>query len=167
MAMSYSLHLQTAKLLCSLIPAALQNEQIFLSIDEMTVPKFGKKFDAGSLLHDPACHTGTPYVKGRCFISLPLIIPVLSHSEEEALFTCYPAIPAGYRLQTKERNKLELAGDFVKKVIPLLKGRQVLLFFNRWYAKSALTERFLQYPLLNLICNVHSDSTMHKLPSFA
>ena len=41
-----SLRLQTAQLACSLIPAALQNEPVFLSVDDTTVPKFGKKFDA-------------------------------------------------------------------------------------------------------------------------
>ena len=38
---SRSLRLQTAALACSLIPAALQNEPIFLGIDDMMVSKFG------------------------------------------------------------------------------------------------------------------------------
>ena len=59
---SRSLRRQTAQLACSLIPAALQNEPVFLSVDDTTVSKFGKKFDAVSLLHDHACHTGKPYV---------------------------------------------------------------------------------------------------------
>lgn len=37
---SRSLRLQTAGLACSLIPAALQNEPVFLSVDDTTVPKF-------------------------------------------------------------------------------------------------------------------------------
>ena len=37
---SRSLRLQTAELACSLIPAALQNEPVFLSVDDTTVPKF-------------------------------------------------------------------------------------------------------------------------------
>ena len=65
---SHSLRLQTAQLACSLIPAALQNEPVFLSVDDTTVPKFGKKFDAVSLLHDHACHTGKPYVVVKCCI---------------------------------------------------------------------------------------------------
>ena len=44
---------------------------------------------------------------------------------------------------TKEQIKLELAGDLIEEVMPLLKGRQVLLFFNSWYAKSTLIERVL------------------------
>ena len=65
-----SLRLQTAQLACSLIPAALQNEPVFLSVDDTTVPKFGKKFDAVSVLHDHACHTGKPYVNGHCFAAI-------------------------------------------------------------------------------------------------
>ena len=78
---SRSLRLQTAQLACSLIPAALQNEPVFLSVDDTTVPKFGKKFDAVSLLHDHACHTGKPYVNGHCFVSLTLSVPVLNRHE--------------------------------------------------------------------------------------
>ncbi|WP_337370427.1 hypothetical protein [Megasphaera sp.] len=37
---SRSLRLQTTELACSLIPAALQNEPVFLSVDDTTVPKF-------------------------------------------------------------------------------------------------------------------------------
>ena len=62
---------------------------------------------------------------------------------------------------TKERTKLELAGDLIEEVMPLLKARQVLLFFDSWYAKSSLIERFFQYPHLAFICNVRSDSAMY------
>ena len=48
--------------------------------------------------------------------------------------------------------------------MPLLKGRQVLLFFDSWYAKSSLMERVLQYPELAIVCNVRSDSAMYELP---
>ena len=161
---SRSLRLQTAELACSLIPAALRNEPVFLIVDDTTVPKFGKKFEAVSLLHDHACHTGKPYVNGHCFVSLTLSVPVLIQCEGKAPLIRYLAVPVGYRMWTKERTKLELAGDLIDEVMPLLKGRQVLLFFDSWYAKSSLIEQVLQYPRLNLICNVRSDSTMYELP---
>lgn len=63
---SRSLRLQTAELACSLIPAALRNEPVFLIVDDTTVPKF----DAVSLLHDHACHTGKSYVNGHCFVRI-------------------------------------------------------------------------------------------------
>lgn len=65
---------------------------------------------------------------------------------------------------TKERTKLELAGNLIEEVMPLLKDRQVLLFFDSWYAKSSLIERVLQYPHLAIICNVRSDSAIYELP---
>lgn len=65
---------------------------------------------------------------------------------------------------TKERTKLELAGDLIEEVMPLLKDRQVLLLFDSWYAKSPLIERVLQCPPLAFICNVRSDSAMYELP---
>lgn len=67
MVTSHSLRLQTAQLACSLISAALQNEPVFLSVDDTTVPKFGKKFYTVSVLYDPACYMGEPYVNGYCF----------------------------------------------------------------------------------------------------
>lgn len=82
---SRSLRLQTTGLACSLISTALQNEPVFLSVDDTTVPKFGKKFDAASLLHDHARHTGKPYMNSHCFASLTLSVPDLSSCEGENL----------------------------------------------------------------------------------
>ena len=116
---SRSLRLQTAELACSLIPAALQNEPVFLSVDDTTVPKF----DGVSTLHDHACHTGKSYVNDHCFVSLTLSVPVLSHQEGKALLIRYLAVPIGYRMWSKERTKLELAGDLIEEVMSLLKDR--------------------------------------------
>lgn len=121
MVTSRSLRLQTAQLACSLISAALQNEPVFLSIDDTTVPKFGKKSDAVSVLHDHACHTGKPYVNGHCFVSLTMSVPVLNQCEGKAPLIRYVAVSVGYRMWTKERTKLELAGDLIEEVMPLLK----------------------------------------------
>jgi hypothetical protein len=116
---SRSLRLQTAKLAYSLIPAVLQNEPVFLSIDDTTVPKFGKKSDAVSVLHDHACHTGKPYVNGHCFVSLTMSVPVLNQCEGKATLIRYVAVSVGYRMWTKERTQLELAGDLIEEVMPL------------------------------------------------
>ena len=97
---SHSLRLQTAQLACRLIPAALQNEPVFLSIDDTTVPKFGKKSDAVSVLHDHACHTGKPYVNGHCFVSLALSVPVLSQREGKT-----PLIKIRWALRTITMNR--------------------------------------------------------------
>ncbi len=53
-----------------------------------------------------------------CFVSLTLSAPVLSPREG----ICYLAIPIGYRMWTKERTKPELAGDFIVKMMSLMKS---------------------------------------------
>ena len=100
-----SLRLQTAEFACNLIPAALQHEPVFIRVDDTTVPKFGKKFDVVSMLHDHACHTGRSYVNGHGFVRLTLSVPVLSQCEEKASLIRYLAIPVGYRMWIKERTK--------------------------------------------------------------
>jgi hypothetical protein len=92
-----SLRLQTAEFACNLIPAALQHEPVFIRVDDTTVPKFGKRFDAVSMLHDHACHTGRSYVNGHGFVSLTLSVPVLSKREGKAPFIRYLAVPVGYQ----------------------------------------------------------------------
>lgn len=89
---------------------------------------------------------------------------ILNQHEGKAPLIRYLAVPVGYRMWTKEQTKLELAGDLIEEVMPLLKDRQVLLLFDSWYAKSSLIERVLQYPGLDIICNVRSDSAMYELP---
>ena len=88
----------------------------------------------------------------------------MNQREGKAPLIRYLTVPVGYRMWTKEQTKLELAGDLIEEVMPLLKDRQVLLLFDSWYAKSSLIERVLQYPGLDIICNVRSDSAMYELP---
>ena len=117
---SRSLRLQTAKLAYSLIPAALQNEPVFLSIDDTTVPKFGKKSDAVSVLHDHACHTGKPYVNGHCFVSLTMSVPALNQCEGKATLIRYVS-PFSRRIPDVDEGKtrLGLAGGTLEEVMPL------------------------------------------------
>lgn len=71
---SCSLRLQAAQLACNLLPANLQNEPFFFSVDDTTIPKFSKKFNAVSLLHNHTCHSDNPYVNSRYFVSFALSI---------------------------------------------------------------------------------------------
>ena len=82
------------------------------------VPKFGKKFDAVSLLHDHACHTGKTYVNSHCFVSLTLSVLILNQREGKAPLIRYLAVPVGYQMWTKEQTKLELAGGFIEEAMP-------------------------------------------------
>ena len=100
---SRSPRLQTAKLSCSLIPAALQNEPVFLSIDDMTIPKFGNKFDAVSLLHAPACHKATEKAPISCFGKQYMVVYRCLHiwmryakASPEDFFSGLPAIRPPY-----------------------------------------------------------------------
>ena len=63
-----------------------------------------------------------------CFVSLTLSAPVLSPREG----ICYLAIPIGYRMWTKERTKPELAGDFIVKMMSLMKS--LPLYLNRLWS---------------------------------
>lgn len=92
-------------------------------------PKFGKKLDAISLLHDHVCHTGRPYVNGHCFVNLTLSVPALIQRERPPI-SRYLAVTAGHRMWPKEQTKLELTGNLTEKVMFLLKDRQILLSFN-------------------------------------
>ena len=62
----------------------------------MTVPKFGKKFGAVSLLHDHACHTGKTYVNSHYFVSLTLSVLILNQREGKTPLIRYLAFPVGY-----------------------------------------------------------------------
>ena len=93
---SRSLRLQIAELACSLIPAALQNEPVFLSVDDTMVPKFGMKFDAVSVLHDHACHTGKPLLR-----QLDTECPGPEPTCRKSPLIRYLAVPIGYRMWTK------------------------------------------------------------------
>ena len=64
----------------------------------------------------------------NCFVSLTLSAPVLSPREG----ICYLAIPIGYRMWTKERTKPELAGDFIVKMMSLMKS--LPLYSNRLWS---------------------------------
>lgn len=67
------------------------------------VPKFSKKFDAVSLLHNHTSHSGKPYVNVHYFVSFALSVPVLRRREGKVLSIRYREIPVRYRMETKER----------------------------------------------------------------
>lgn len=152
----------SSELACKLIPKILQNEPVFINVDDTTVPKFNNKLDAVSLLHDHACHTDKFYVNGTTSL-FNVEYPGLCQHEEKAPLICYLAVSVGYQVWTKERAKLELDGNLIEEVVPLLKERQMLLFFDSWYAKDYLIERVLQYPHMTIICNVRNNSVKYKL----
>ena len=150
----------TARLAMQIIPESLQNEPVFLCIDDTMIAKFGKKFENVSKLFDHAAHNGSNYLNGHCFVSLMLCVPVWKRNK-----IVYQSIPLGYRMWTKEVSKLELAADMVRTVMPELEQKnQVLLLFDSWYAKKALVCLAGEYKNLDIICNARYDSAIYDLP---
>ncbi|MDD6488451.1 MAG: hypothetical protein PUG48_01365 [Clostridia bacterium] len=77
----------------SIIPLKLKEQPIILSVDDTMVEKYGENFENSELLFDHAKHNGSNYLKGHCFISLMLSIPVLENNQIR-----YISFPVGYRI---------------------------------------------------------------------
>ena len=133
------------------VPKELRNEPVFLSVDDTTIAKFGKKFEDAAVLLDHSDHTGHPYVNGHCFVSLTICVPTILVTRGVSRIH-YVSVPVGYEMWRKDgnKNKLELAADLVDAVMPELDGRQVVLSFDSWYAKAKLLERLRGYRIFPL-----------------
>ena len=86
------------------VPGPLENQPLFLSIDDTMVEKSGIHFELCSKLHDHAAHNGSNYLNGHYMVSLLLSFPVYQDGK-----ILYPPVPVGYRLWDKEKSKLALA----------------------------------------------------------
>lgn len=94
----------TAKIALNLIPDTLKSQPVFLCVDDTMLSKFGEKFENVSKLFDHAAHNGSNYLKGHCFVSVMLCVPVWNNSK-----VSYLSVPLGYRMWQKTDSKLELA----------------------------------------------------------
>ena len=62
----------------------------------------------------------------------------------------------------KKESKLELVATMLCKVIPEFQSwKHVIIFCNSWYTKQNLVCIINEYPNLDLIGNVRSDSVMY------
>ncbi len=151
----------TVKLAISVMPASLKDSAVFLSIDDTLVEKYGAKFQARSKLFDHASHNGSAYMKGHCFVSIVLHVPVAAKTGD----ILYLSVPLQYRLWTKEETKLELAAKMVRGAMePLASHPQVLLLCDSWYPKKPVTGLIEEFENLELICNVRADTVLYDLP---
>lgn len=103
----------TASMALKLILGLLEPQPVFLCIDDIMVPKFGKKFEDVSKLFGHAAHNGSNYLNGHCFVSLMLCVPVWNDHK-----IVYKAVPSGYHMWQKKESKLELAASMVRQVMP-------------------------------------------------
>ena len=58
------------------VPGPLEEQPLFLSIDDTMIEKSGKHFELCSKLYDHAAHNGSNYLNGHCMVSLLLSFPV-------------------------------------------------------------------------------------------
>ena len=136
----------------AIVPEALRQEPILLSVDDTTIAKWGNHFDGVGILYDHAKHDGKSYFNGHAFVSLTMSVPVL-HENAGKQQIRYIAVPIGYVMSNGETSKLKLACQLLDEVMPILEKRQVILLFDSWYAKRELLAHALSYPNLNVICN--------------
>ena len=153
----------TTALALSIVPAALRKEAVFLCVDDTTVVKFGKKFDAVSILHDHALHTGKPFVNGHCYVSLTLCVPVIDYVKGIPKIS-YVAVPLGYQMWTKEKNKLVTAAEMIETIMPQLANFQVVVAFDSWYAKQTFIRPLQRHGNVVMICNARHDTVMYDFP---
>ena len=150
----------TARLALRPIPDFLDEQPIFLCIDDTMTPKFGKKFEDVSKLFDHAAHNGPNYLNGHCFVSATLCAPVWNRQK-----ISYLAVPLGYHMWRKKESKLQLAASMVRRVMPEFSGkRNVIILCDSWYVKRDFVCVVDEYPNLDLIGNARSDSVIYDLP---
>jgi len=66
----------TAALALKIVPQRLDNQPVFLCVDDTMAGKFGTKFEDVSKLFDHAAHNGSNYLNGHCFVSIMLCVSV-------------------------------------------------------------------------------------------
>lgn len=144
----------------SIIPLKLKEQPIILSVDDTMVEKYGEKFENSELLFDHAKHNGSNYLKGHCFVSLMLSIPVLENNQIR-----YISFPVGYRMWTKEKTKLAMAAELVKSAMTVIGSeRNVCLCCDSWYPKSEILSLPDEFENLAIICNARRDTVLYELP---
>lgn len=148
----------------AIVPEALRQEPILLSVDDTTIAKWGKHFDGVGILYDHAKHDGRSYFNGHAFVSLTMSIPVIHENAGKPQIR-HVAVPIGYVMSNGETSKLTIACQLLDEVMPILETRQVILLFDSWYAKRELLMHALSYPNLNVICNARRDTAIFELPT--
>lgn len=149
----------TVGIVVSLIPKALKNTTILLTIDDTLQAKFGESFDCHFKHFDHTNKSGNAYLNGHCFVSLVINIP-LSYKDKTKILS----VPVGYRLYTKDKSKLQIASEMIESVMNLLKDFQVVLLCDSWYSKGTIIDTVKKHQNLELIAAVRSDTALFDLP---
>ncbi|MDE5753807.1 MAG: transposase [Oscillospiraceae bacterium] len=148
------------RLAISLIPKALKEQPIILSVDDTVTEKYGEHFEYCSVLFDHAAHHGSLYLNGHCFVGLMISVPVMENG-----IIKYLSVPVGYRMWTKEETKLEMAADLVRLAMQVIGTKKtVILCCDSWYPKAEITELPDEFENLDILCNVRCDTALYELP---
>lgn len=142
------------------IPKSLENQPLFLSIDDTMLEKSGKQFELCSKLYDHAAHNGSNYLNGHCMVSLLLSFPVYQKGKIR-----YRSVPVGYRLWDREKSKIILAAELVTQAMNTIgSSRQVILLCDSWYPKAEVAALVHDFKNLELVCNARTDTALYELP---
>ena len=143
----------------SLIPSDCK-QPLVLSIDDTLVEKYGEKFEHYSKLFDHSAHHGNNYLKGHCFVSVVLSVPVQNGADCR-----YLSFPLAYRMWTKAKTKLEMAAELVHEARKAIGSNYlVALCCDSWYPKGPVKELVNELDNFAIICNVRSDTAIYDLP---
>lgn len=113
----------------------MRNFNIFLTIDDTLQGKFGDRFDCYFQHFDHVNKTGNTYLKGHCFVSLAVNIPLSYQGKTRILI-----LPVRYRLHTKDKNRLQMASEMIDCAMEYLKDFQVILLCDSWYSKGIILD---------------------------
>lgn len=139
------------------VPGSLEEQPLFLSIDDTMIEKSGKHFELCSKLYDHAAHNGSNYLNGHCMVSLLLSFPVYQNGK-----ILYLSVPIGYRLWHKEKSKLALAAELAAQAMKTIgPQRQVILLCDSWYPKAEVAALVEQFENLEIVCNARVDTALY------
>ncbi len=142
------------------VPGSLEEQPLFLSIDDTMVEKSGKHFELCSKLYDHAAHNGSNYLSGHCMVSLLLSFPIYQDGK-----ILYLSVPVGYRLWDKEKSKLALAAELAAQAMKTIgPERQVILLCDSWYPKAEVAALVEQFENLEMVCSARVDTVLYGLP---
>jgi hypothetical protein len=151
---------RTVTLILNIIPQELENEKIFLIIDDTLQEKFGDKFAGHNTFFDHVRRNNSSYLKGNTFVCLAISIPVFCSKNGIE----YKSIPIGFRLYKKEKSKLTIAKELVDSVMNLLQDRKVTLLCDSWYTKGDVLACVKEHNNLELVAAVRHDTAIYNLP---
>lgn len=151
---------RTVTLLLEIIPQELENEKIFLIVDDTLQEKFGDKFAGHNTFFDHVRRNNSSYLKGNTFVCLAISIPVSSSKDGVE----YKTIPIGFRLYKKEKSKLTITRELVDSIMDLLENKNVTLLCDSWYTKGDVLSCVKEHDNLELIAAVRYDTAIFDLP---